>query len=101
MELHPYLAAVPDWFVRLVRANYWLIADPDFRHADYWRAQVRLCEAGVLSQHLGSPHIPADVRARREVLVKQQIGVAMRDGYHAASRWRHAGGTDVPGATCC
>lgn len=100
MQLHPYLALTPDPFTRLYRAWFWFVADMDFRHAPYWREQIRLCEEGVLSQHLGSQNMPADVRERREVLVKQQLGIAMREGMAAGTRRTHRGGVDMPESAC-
>ncbi|ENO86706.1 hypothetical protein [Thauera linaloolentis] len=95
MHLHPYLAATDCAFTRLVRANYWLVADLDHRHARYWRDQVEACEAAFVAQSVGSASMPADVRERRLRLVRDQVGVAMRTGFEAASKRWHKGGTDV------
>ncbi|MCV2216864.1 hypothetical protein [Thauera sp. Sel9] len=95
MQLHPYLASTDCAFTRLVRANYWLIADTDFRNAQYWRDQVALCEQQYVAQSIGAANIPQDVKERRQRLVREQVGVAMRTGYEAASKRWHKGGTDV------
>ncbi|WP_068637254.1 hypothetical protein [Thauera butanivorans] len=95
MHLHPYLAATDCAFTRLVRANYWFVADLDHRNAQYWRDQVALCEAQFIAQSVGSANVPADVLERRQRLVRDQVGVAMRTGYEAASKRWHKGGTDV------
>ena len=95
MHLHPYLAATDCAFTRLVRANYWFIADMDFRNAQYWRDQIALCERLFIAQGVGSGNIPQDVKERRQRLVREQVGVAMRVGYEKASKRWHKGGTDV------
>jgi hypothetical protein len=42
-ELHPMLLDCAP-LVTLRRAYFWSIADPDFRHSEYWRDQVCLSE---------------------------------------------------------
>lgn len=92
--LHPYLASTDDPFLRLVRAYYWFVNDPDFRNNDYWREQIAICEVGFLQQSIGPESMPSEVRARRQKLVLEQAGVAMREAYIA--RLYHRGGVSIP-----
>lgn len=69
-QLHPYIASATSPFLRLVRAYYWFVMDMDFRHADYWRSQIRQIETDMLLDGYDDSFLL----------------LAMRQGYEMASR---------------
>jgi len=93
---HPYLLLTSDPFTRLTRAAFWQAADPDFRHAAYWREQVARCLGDFEASFVPHPNWPADVVERRSALHLVQSATAFRTGYELANK-RRVLSVDVPG----
>lgn len=96
VTLHPYIVTAESPFMRLVRACFWQAADPDFRHAAYWRQQVEQCQGDFEAAFTPHPNVPADVVARRRALHVAQVAIAIAQGYALANK-RRVLSVDVPG----